>query len=119
MAYEIIEIDGDVMRVRISGVMRLSDQNELQSKALNLIEAGRKPRLLVATEDFEGWEKGAGWDDVGFLIDHGDQVVKIAIVGEDRWKEQAFLYIGKGLRATEVEFYTPDLLQEAETWLTS
>lgn len=117
MAYEIIDIDGEVMRVRIRGIMRLADQTALQSVAQNLIEQGRKPRLLVTTDNFEGWEKGEGWGDIGFLMNYGDDIAKIAIVGDERWKEQAFLFAGKGLRTTEIEFFPPSSSKEAELWV--
>jgi hypothetical protein len=117
MAYEIIDIDGAVMRIRIRGIMRLADQTALQDAARKLIEQGKKPRLLVLTEKFEGWEKGEGWGDVGFLMNYGDDIVKIAIVGDERWKEQAFMFTGKGLRTTEIEFFPASLSKEAELWV--
>lgn len=117
MAYEIIEIDGDVLSVCIRGIMRLSDQSALQRVVRELIERGAKPRLLVMAKDFEGWEKSEGWGDIGFLVEYGDSIVKMAIVGDECWKERAFLFTGKGLRSTEIEFFAPSSLKEAELWL--
>ena len=117
MAYEILEIDNEIIRVRISGVMRLADQKALQNVAHDLIDRGLKPRLLVIAENFEGWEKGEGWGDVGFLMDYGDSIVKMAIVGDERWKEQVFMFTGKGLRPTEIEFFPTSSLKEAELWV--
>jgi SpoIIAA-like len=117
VAYEIIEIDGDLIRVCIRGVMRLSDQDAVQRAAQRLIEEGRKPRLLVTAENFSGWEKGEGWGDIGFLSLYGNEIAKIAIVGEERWREQAFLFSGKGLRTTAIEFFAPSSLPHAEKWV--
>ncbi|MDD5411845.1 MAG: STAS/SEC14 domain-containing protein [Methylobacter sp.] len=117
MAYEILENDNEIIRVRISGVMRLADQKELQKVAGDLIDRGVKPRLLVMAENFEGWEKGEEWGDVGFLTGYGDSIVKMAIVGDERWKEQVLMFTGKGLRATEVEFFPTSSLKEAERWV--
>ena len=119
MAYEILEIDNEIIRVRISGVMRLADQDELQKVASDLIDRGLKPRLLLMAENFEGWEKGEGWGDVGFLMDYGDSIVKMAIVGDERWKEQVFMFTGKGLRPTEIEFFPSSSSKEAELWVRS
>jgi hypothetical protein len=119
MAYEIIEIDNDIVHVRILGVMRLADQRALQSVARDLIERGMKPRLLVMTEDFEGWEKEEGWGDVGFLMDYGNDIARMAIVSEERWREQAFMFTGKGLRTTAIEFFPLSSLDEAELWIRS
>jgi len=117
MAYEILEIDNEIIRVRISGVMRLADQKALQEVARDLIDRGIKPRLVVMAENFEGWEKGEGWEDVGFLADYGNSIVKMAIVGDESWKEQVFMFTGKGLRATEIEFFPTSSLKEAELWV--
>jgi hypothetical protein len=54
VAYEIIRIDGAVLYVRISGVMKLADQQSLQGAGMELIAQGRKVRLFVTLEDFEG-----------------------------------------------------------------
>jgi len=117
MAYEVVEVDGEVMRVRIHGLLRLADQEALQSVARDLIEQGKKLRLLVIAENFLGWEKTEGWADVGFLMEYGDDIVKMAIVGDECWKEEVFLFTGKGLRPTEIEFFSPSSLQEAELWV--
>ena len=57
------------------------------------------------------------WGDMAFLMEYGDSVTKMAIVGEERWKENAFVFAGKGLRETEIEFFTRDKLDEAEGWI--
>jgi hypothetical protein len=119
MAYEILEIDNEIIHARISGVMRLADQKELQQVARDLIDQGLKPRLLVMAENFEGWEKAEEWEDVGFLTGYGDSIVKMAIVGDERWKEQVFMFTGKGLRTTEIEFFPLLSLAEAESWIRS
>jgi hypothetical protein len=117
MAHKIIRIDGAVLYVRVSGVMKLTDQQSLQTAGLELIAQGRKVRLFVTFEDFEGWEKGVDWGDIGFLMAHGDDIAKMAIVGDERWKDQIFAFVGKGLRTTEIEFFPPSSMTEAGSWI--
>jgi hypothetical protein len=117
VAYEINRIDGAVLYVRISGIMQLSDQESLQTAGMGLIKQGRKVRLLVTLENFQGWEKGVDWGDVDFMTAHGDDVAKIALVGDERWKEQFFAFVGRGLRSTEVEFFPTFSVKEAEKWV--
>jgi hypothetical protein len=117
MAYEILEIDNDIIRVRVSGVMSLADQEALQKAARDLIDQGLRPRVLVVAENFEGWEKGEGWHDVGFLAEYGSSIAKMAIVGDESWKKETFMFTGKGLRPTEIEFFPASELKEAELWL--
>lgn len=117
MAYEIIRTDGNTLYVRISGIMKLADQQALQTKGMGLIAQGMKLRLFLTLEDFRGWEKGVDWGDVGFLTAHGNDIARIAVVGDERWKEQIFAFLGKGFRTTEIEFFAPSSSKEAENWI--
>ena len=117
MACEIIQVDGDLVRVRISGVMLLSEQQGLQKLARDLMAQDGKVRLLAIVENFQGWEKGVDWSDVDFLLAHGNDIVKMAIVGDERWKVEALAFVGKGFRTTQIEFFSPSSLKEAEAWV--
>lgn len=117
MAYEIIRIDGAVVYAKISGVMRLGDQEALQAAGKGLIAQGKKLRLHVTLEGFQGWEKGVDWGDLDFLMTHGNDIEKIALVGDPRWKEQLYAFVGKGLRTTEIEHFAPQSSVEAERWI--
>lgn len=108
----------DVVRARISGVMTLADQRMLEAFAKNLIDARREIRLIVTLNSFEGWEKSEAWgDDVHFQLQYGNGISKIAIVGDAQWKDSAFLFVGKGFRSTEVEYFTSDAHDAAEAWV--
>jgi hypothetical protein len=117
VAYEIIRMDGAVLYARISGVMKLADQQSLQTAGKGLIAQGKTVRVLVTLEDFQGWEKGVDWGDVDFLMAHGNEIEKIALVGDERWKDQLFAFVGKGLRTAEVEFFPPSSAMEADRWI--
>jgi hypothetical protein len=117
MAYEIVRIEGLVLYARITGVMKLADQEALQQAGMGLVAGGRKLRLHVTLESFQGWEKGVDWGDVDFLMAHGDDIARIAIVGDVRWQDQALAFVGKGFRATEIEFFPPSSAKEADEWI--
>jgi hypothetical protein len=121
MTLKFAEIEGNVMTLHLSGTLRKEDMLDLQRKSRVLIEQGRKLRVLARIEGFTGWEKTAAWDDLGedmeFMMAHGDDIVKMAFVGDPAWKEQVFLFVGKGLRATEIEYFTPGQLKDASTWV--
>jgi hypothetical protein len=119
MACEIIKITDSIIHVRIRDVMGAADQKMLESIAVELIEKGKKPRVIAVLENFKGWEKGGAGGDLGFMLEHYDDIVKMAIVGDERWKEEAFLYVGKGLRSTRVEFFSPSSLKQAEEWVSA
>jgi hypothetical protein len=117
MACEITRIDDAVLYVRISGIMKLADQQSLHTAGMELIAQDKKVRLLVTLENFQGWEQGEDWSDVGFLITHGNDIAKIAFVGDERWKDQTFAFVGKGLRTTKIEFFPSSSSKEAESWI--
>jgi len=117
MACEIIRIEDDLIFARVTGVMRLADQKTLQNIAGQVIARGGKVRLLAIFEDFHGWEKGVDWSDIDFLIEHGSEVAKMAIVGDKNWRVEIFAFVGKGVRTTEIEFFPSDRFKEAESWV--
>ncbi len=91
----------------------------LESVALELIGKGKKVRLIAVLENFKGWEKAEAWGDVGFMMKHGNDIIKMAIVGEERWKDETFLLVGKGLRSTKIEFFPSSSLKRAEEWVSA
>ncbi len=117
MACEIVKIEDSVIHVRISGVMQPADQRMLESAALELIGRGKKVRLIAVIENFRGWEKSEAWGDVGFMAEHDNDIVKMAIVGDERWKEEVFFFIGKGLRTAEIKFFSLSSLNQATNWV--
>ena len=55
----------DVCVMRFSGVLKQSEFAAEQGTIARQIDGGSKPRLLVVAENFEGWERGADWNDLG------------------------------------------------------
>ncbi|MBN2108858.1 MAG: STAS/SEC14 domain-containing protein [Deltaproteobacteria bacterium] len=117
MACEILRIDGEIVHIRLKGIMKPTDLQSLQTTGKQLIGQGVKPRLLVTLDDFQGWEKGVDWNDVGFMLTQGKNILKMAIVGDERWKEDVFAFVAKGLRPTEIEFFAPSAAKDAESWI--
>ncbi len=117
MACEIVKIEDSLVRVRIRDVMRVADQKMLESIGMDLISSGKKVRFIGILEDFKGWEKSEAWGDIGFMAGHANDVIKMAIVGDERWKESAFAFTGKGFRKTEIEFFPLSSLKQAEEWV--
>jgi hypothetical protein len=107
----------DICVLRISGILKRSEFAAEQSALAHAIDIGSKPRLLVILENFEGWERGADWNDLDFLISHGGKIPKIAIVAEPRWEPLALAFAGAGVRRAPVKFFPPNELEQARSWL--
>jgi hypothetical protein len=110
------EPDG-IFALRIGGILKRSEFGAEQSALARRIDTGSKPRLLVVLENFEGWERGADWNDLDFLISHGGNISKIAIVAEPRWEALALAFAGAGIRRAPVKFFRPNEMEQARSWL--
>ena len=107
----------DTYVLRISGILRRSEFGAEQTELATHIDTGSKPRLLVILENFEGWERGADWNDFDFMISHGGKVSKIAIVAEPRWETLALAFAGAEVRRAPVKFFPPNKLDQDRSWL--
>lgn len=117
MACEIIKTNNDLVRIRISGIMRVADLRNLQATGMDLIRKGHKLRLLVLLENFQGWEQSGAWADTGFLPDQDRGIQKIAFVGDEKWRDQACAFVAQGLRPFAIEYFASSAQAEAERWL--
>jgi hypothetical protein len=118
MPIEIEYEPNDICVLRISGVLKQSEFAAKQSTLADKIDVGAKPRLLAIAENFEGFERGADWNDLDFLLSHSGEIAKIAIVAESRWEVQALAFAGAGLRRAPVKFFPSEELAAARAWLT-
>jgi hypothetical protein len=105
-----------VYRADISGRLREDELRALQRAAAEEIRRGGRIRLLIVLKDFEGWDNAAGRD-LGFYIRHGSDVERIAIVGEERWRSEALMFAGAGLRKAPVAYYRTREALQAASWL--
>lgn len=107
----------NVCLLRISGTLKRSEFGDSQAAIARNIDGGGKPRLLAILEDFQGWEKGADWNDLDFMLTHGEGIAKIAIVGDKRWEAEALAFAGIGFRRAPVKFFPSSDLAEARAWI--
>ncbi|PYJ42777.1 MAG: STAS/SEC14 domain-containing protein [Verrucomicrobia bacterium] len=117
MPIEIRYQPNDVFVLRISGTLKQSEFDAEQRAIAGKIETGSKPRLLAILENFEGWERGADWNDLDFMISHGGKISRIAIVAEPRWETLALAFAGAGVRRAPVKFFPSAELEQARNWL--
>jgi hypothetical protein len=107
----------DIFVLRFSGILKRSEFAAEQSVLARNTTVGSKIRLLVILENFEGWERGADWNDLDFMISHGDKISKIAIVAEPRWETLGLAFAGAGVRRAPVRFFLPNELEQTRSWL--
>jgi len=107
----------NIFRMEITGRLTAADFAVLQRTAGAEIDKGGKIRLLVVLTGFEGWAPGGNWRDLGFYVRHADNIERIAIVGDERWRSEALMFVGADLRQAPVSFFKSAESGRAETWL--
>jgi hypothetical protein len=108
---------GNIQILRVSGTLKRSEFANVQTNAAHEIDSGGQPRILAILENFDGWERGADWNDLDFMLTHGNEIAKIAIVGEARWEPEALAFAGAGFRRAPVQFFPPGEEAKARAWL--
>jgi hypothetical protein len=106
----------DICVLNISGTLTQSEFAASQDDLARRIDAGSKPRVLAIAQDFDGWQRG-DWNDIDFMISHGDKITRIAVVAAPQWEAKALAFAGAGMRSAPVKFFPPNELGEARAWL--
>ncbi len=119
MGASIIEQNGNLRVLKITGLLKKSELDRVQATVVDQEKPDSNVRLLVITEGFQGWERGADWGDVTFFATYGDQIEKIAIVAPARWETDLMIFAAAGLRRAPVQFFPEGQLAQARTWLTA
>jgi hypothetical protein len=117
MPFTIIDAAGPVISAKISGELTKSEVSQMQSAALAAIRRCGKISALFILEKFAGWARAGDWGDITFMTEHDQDIVKIAVVGEEQWRDFAEAFLAKGFRQAAVEYFLPADLAKARAWL--
>jgi len=117
MAFTIIDASGPVISAKISGELGKSEVSQIQAAALDAIGRCGKISALFILDNFRGWKREPDWGDVTFLTEHDKDIAKIAVVGDEEWRDFAYAFLAKGFRQAEVEYFLPGDLAKARAWL--
>jgi hypothetical protein len=104
MPVEIIDASGKLLQIKIRGMLKKADYDRIIQIAKEAIAREGKVRALIILEGFEGWERHEDWGDVSFMMEQGQHIEKMAIVGDEKWRDDALAFTAKGFRPTANEF---------------
>src|SRR5262245_13201232 len=107
----------NVFRIDIQGTLHKRDLDRCEQEMIGEIARLGSVRLLFVLERFEGWDPRDNWKDLTFYVKHGDQIERIAIVGEERWRSLALMFANADLRKGPVEYFAEDSVADARAWL--
>ncbi|MGR8999257.1 MAG: STAS/SEC14 domain-containing protein [Gammaproteobacteria bacterium] len=117
MSYQLIKTQASENWIKLSGKLTVHDFQELQALATLTLERFGQVGILVELQDFQGWSREPEWEDSVFLADDENQITKLAIVGDEKWKDEIYMFTGKPMRKTAIEFFPQDQLAQAKAWL--
>jgi SpoIIAA-like len=117
MPVEIIDASGKLLQLKVRGMLKKADHERLVQIAKEAIAREGKIRALIIAEGFQGWERSGDWGDVSFMMQEGQHIEKMAIVGDEKWRDDALAFTARGFRPTAIEFFAASRLNEARTWL--
>lgn len=119
MSFELIKKLDQEIWMKISGQLTVDDYQQAQNLTILGLEMYHESRGLIILDNFTGWSKDPRWDDILFMQDYSDKITKMAIVGDEKWKDEVFMFVGKSFRTTKIEFFSEDQLDVAKSWLSS
>lgn len=112
-----VDVLGDLVTCKVTGMLTSAELHALQQAVAPIIQSKGKVRLLVLVEDFQGWERGPGWEDSTFQQENDAFIERMALVGDKKWEELAEAFVGKGLRDFPIDYFGPGEASKAMRWL--
>jgi len=94
-----IDASGKLLTLKIRGTLKKADYDQMIQIGRQAIAREVKVRALISLEDFEGWERQGERGDVSFMMEEGWNLEKMAIIGDEKWKDDAVTFTAKGFRA--------------------
>jgi hypothetical protein len=117
MPYIISDRNGPIISVKISGEISRTEVGQIQAAALRAIQQCGKISALFILDDFRGWKREGNWGDISFMTQHDKEIDKIAVVGDEQWRDLIYAFLAKGFRSAAIEYFPPADLTKARAWL--
>jgi hypothetical protein len=117
VAAEIVEIVDGIVTIAVRDKLAQSELLAAQQAIAGIIREQGKIRILVRAEQFAGWERGEEWNDFSFQAEHDDDIEKMAIVGDEKWKKLTLVFTAKGLRKFPIRYFLTEEIEKAHGWL--
>jgi hypothetical protein len=101
----------------VSGQLGKVEYQDAQRDAEATIQKLGSIKVLIVLENFSGWERAEGWEDLSFPERNDPYIEKIAIVGDPQWQDLVYAFTLKGLRPVPIEYFKTGEESRARQWL--
>jgi hypothetical protein len=103
--------------IHLAGIFTEQDRKGLEDFGRSALEPGKKAKVLILDEGFTGWARKGNWGDMTFMLEYDPSIEKIAVVADEKWRDDMLIYLGAGLRDAMVKFFPQGQEAMARTWL--
>ena len=107
---------GKIITLTFNEEIRKKDYDLFVPLVENQIRHNASVRILVELHAFKGWTAGAFWEDTMFADKHFNNIDRLAIVGESRWKKGVTHFV-KPFAAAQVRYFEMEAIDQACRWL--
>ena len=107
----------DLCSINVSGKLSVEEIRQVQEECEKVIRRVGKVKLLVILDGFQGWHVQPGWEDISFAERNDPHIGKFAIVGDEQWRDLAYVFTLKDLRPVPIRYFAEGQLAEARSWL--
>ncbi|MFC1548665.1 STAS/SEC14 domain-containing protein [Candidatus Omnitrophota bacterium] len=108
----------NIVGIKASGKVTDQDYKDVIIPKLDSVLSQHDQARFVyyLTDEFEGFELGAMWDDLKYAVGHHEKFDKIALVGGPKWIDWTTKVTGHFID-TEIKTFEDDQLDEAWQWV--
>ncbi len=108
----------NLLVIHITDIFKSTEFEKIKKNVLATSQNFEKVNVLAIIQDgFVSLEDGINWAHNDSDEHIQKKVRKLAIVGDFKWKEKAFLFLLKGLVPVSIEYFPPEHKELADAWV--
>ena len=105
--------------VRVTGLMLRADVDATKHQTYDLMQEHGKCLVMIHLDQgLLGMQALVSWEDID--VDHyiKQHIVRLAVVGDLRWRDSALLYLLNSMVPFQIEYFPAAQQELADAWLT-
>jgi hypothetical protein len=110
------ETAGNLVAIRMSGVLVRSDYNEFLTLTKQKVAEFEDIRLFIEIENFQEITVQSLWEEIKFEFKYFNNIDKLAIIGEKDWQRRAASVI-TAITTAQVRYFDKSEREYALTWI--
>lgn len=108
-----------LIKVHVSGVMMRAEVDATKHQMHDHMQVhGKCALLFVLDPGFSNLEAFVRWDDIDVDVYIKQHVIRLAVVGDLRWRDSALLFLFNSMVPFQIEYFPAHQEGFAKAWLT-